>query len=89
MEDRRTLLEKAKFLSENYGGQSIDDDDIANGFVLHNRENRVAILDVLDGEDSSGSEIPFNEVEMRKAADRADLIGRLKTTHQRLLKVGR
>ncbi|MCG2665880.1 hypothetical protein ACFPFP_02915 [Bradyrhizobium sp. GCM10023182] len=87
MEDKRTLLERAKFLSENYAGQPIGDDDFANGFILHNRENRVAILDVLHAEDSNGGEIAFED--MRKAAERAELIGRLKDTHQKLLKAGR
>ncbi|RXH15146.1 hypothetical protein [Bradyrhizobium guangzhouense] len=87
MEDQRSLLERAKFVSESYGRPDPSGDDFADGFILQHRDNRVAILDALHAEESAGGEIKFED--MRKAADRAELIGRLKDTHQKLLKVGR
>jgi hypothetical protein len=82
MENEKTYLDRTQRLAELRNGQRLSDDDIVANFLLYNSEKRIEILDAIDKDLGSGTDL-------RKMSEELHLRRQLGDMHVSLRKANR
>jgi hypothetical protein len=87
MSDDRDFIERTQSLSEKVEGRRMSQDELVNAFAMYSPEQRIALLETLDGE--TGGAIAGGANSVREGAEKWRLRQRLGATHDLLRKANR